>query len=83
MTGAWTNPPGCANPSSPCARTRRATSFVLPAAIYACIFYAAAAAMHFTRGAHGTHESVAMASDLFMALVLGAFAVASLIHSHP
>jgi hypothetical protein len=61
----------------------RFPTFVLPAAIYASIFYAAAGAMHVSKGAHGTNETVAMASDIFMALVLGGVAVATLIHSRP
>jgi hypothetical protein len=59
----------------------RFPAFVLPAAIYATVFYAAAGAMHVMKGAHGMNETVALASDLFMALVLGGFAVASLMHS--
>jgi hypothetical protein len=59
----------------------RFPTFVLPAAIYACIFYAAAGAMHVSKGAHGINETVAMASDVFMALVLGGFVLASLIYS--
>jgi hypothetical protein len=61
----------------------RFPAFVLPAAIYASIFYAAAGVMHAQKSAHGLKESVAMVSDLFMALVLGGFAVASLIYSRP
>lgn len=61
----------------------RFPAFVLPAAIYASIFYVAAGVMHAKKGAHGLKETVAMVSDLFMALVLGGFAIASLIHSRP
>jgi hypothetical protein len=56
----------------------RFPAFVLPAAMYACIFYAA---MHVMKGAHGTNETVALVSDLFMALVLGGVTVAGLLHS--
>jgi hypothetical protein len=55
-------------------------AFVLPAAIYASIFYAAAGAMHVTEPRRGRKESVAMISDLFMALVLGGFVAAQMIH---
>jgi hypothetical protein len=61
----------------------RFPTFVLPAAIYASIFYMAAGAMHVANGAHGTNETVAMSSDFFMALVLGGFAVATLIFQRP
>jgi hypothetical protein len=53
-------------------------SFALPAAIYAAIFYAAAGVLHLREPARGLNETVAMTSDLFMALVLGTFVAASL-----
>jgi hypothetical protein len=53
-------------------------TFVLPTAIYATIFYAAAGAMHASESERGLNENIAMGSDLFMALVLGGFVVASL-----
>jgi hypothetical protein len=55
-------------------------SFVLPSAIYASIFYAAAGAMHVREPDRGLNENVAMLSDLFMALVLGGFVAAQLVH---
>jgi hypothetical protein len=58
----------------------RFAAFVLPAAIYASIFYAAAGAMHVREPDRGLNENVAMLSDLFMALVLGGFVAAQLIH---
>lgn len=48
-------------------------AFVLPAAIYAAIFYAAAGVMHVMEAKRGLNENIAMVSDLFMALVLGGF----------
>jgi hypothetical protein len=53
-------------------------AFVLPAAIYAAIFYAAAGSIHVMESKRGLNENVAMVSDLFLALVLGSFVVASL-----
>jgi hypothetical protein len=55
-------------------------SFVLPAAIYASIFYAAAGAMHVSESKRGRNENVAMLSDLFAALVLAGFVTAKMIH---
>jgi hypothetical protein len=55
-------------------------AFVLPAAIYASIFYAAAGAMHVREPDRGRNEYVAMLSDLFMALVLGSFVAAQMVH---
>jgi hypothetical protein len=57
----------------------RFPTFVLPAAIYATIFYAAAGVMHMGESNRGLNENIAMGSDLFMALILGGFVVASLI----
>jgi hypothetical protein len=56
-------------------------SFVLPAAIYATIFYAAAGAMHVAEPRRGRNETVAMLSDLFAALALGGFVGAKLAHA--
>ena len=53
-----------------------ALSFVLPAAIYAAIFYGAAGLAHVWRRDRSANESVAMASDLFVFVVLAAFVVA-------
>jgi hypothetical protein len=53
-------------------------AFVLPAAIYACIFYAAAGAMHVGEKSKGLNENIAMVSDLSMALILGSFVAATL-----
>jgi hypothetical protein len=57
----------------------RFSAFVLPAAIYASIFYLAAGAIHVREHDRGLNENVAMASDLFMALVLACFVAAALI----
>jgi hypothetical protein len=59
----------------------RSPMFVLPAAIYATIFYAAAGAMHALQSNRSFNENVAMASDLFIAIVLGGFVAARLIGS--
>jgi hypothetical protein len=56
----------------------RFPAFVLPAAIYSTIFYAAAGVMHVMESKRGLNENVAMLSDLGMALVLGGFAAARL-----
>jgi hypothetical protein len=56
----------------------RFPAFVLPAAIYSTIFYAAAGVMHVMESKRGTNENVAMVSDLGMSLVLGGFAAARL-----
>jgi hypothetical protein len=53
-------------------------AFVLPAAIYGAIFYAAAGVMHVMEEKRGLNENIAMVSDLFMALVLAAFVAARL-----
>jgi hypothetical protein len=55
-------------------------SFVLPAAIYAGIFYAAAGAVHVREPQRGLNENVAMLSDLFAAVVLAGIVAAKLIH---
>jgi hypothetical protein len=52
-------------------------AFVLPAAIYACIFYGAAGALHVGTLARGRNETVAMISDLWMAVVLVGVVVAT------
>jgi hypothetical protein len=49
--------------------------FVLPAAIWGAIFLGAAGAMHARRRGRSRNESVAMVSDLFVALVLTGYAV--------
>jgi hypothetical protein len=54
-------------------------AFVLPAAIYACIFYAAAGALHVRTPARNRAETIAMTSDLWMAVILAGFVVVSLI----
>jgi hypothetical protein len=47
--------------------------FVLPAAIWGAIFLGAAGVMHARRSGRSRHESVAMVSDLFVALVLAGY----------
>jgi hypothetical protein len=58
----------------------RFAAFVLPAAIYASTFYAAAGAMHVSESKRGRNANVAMLSDLFAALVLAGFVTAKMIH---
>jgi hypothetical protein len=55
-------------------------SFVLPAAIYASIFYAAAGTMHLWESKRGRNENVAMLSDFFAAIVLAGFVLAKAFH---
>jgi hypothetical protein len=52
-------------------------NFVLPAAIYATIFYGVAGIRHFAERDRSRNENVAMGSDLFMALVLLLFVAAN------
>jgi hypothetical protein len=52
-------------------------NFVLPAAIYATIFYGVAGVRHFAELDRSRNENVAMGSDLFMALVLLLFVAAN------
>ena len=52
-------------------------SFVLPAAIAAAIFYVAAGLTHAAERTRSLNENVAMVSDLWIALVLVAFVVAT------
>lgn len=49
--------------------------FVLPAAIWGAIFLGAAGVTHARRRGRSWHESVAMVSDLFVALVLAGYAL--------
>jgi hypothetical protein len=50
-------------------------TFVLPAAIWGAIFLGAAGVMHTRRRGRSLNESVAMVSDLFVALVLAGYAL--------
>ncbi len=50
-------------------------TFVTPAAIYGVVFYGVAGARHVGSRDRSTNETIALASDLFMALVLAAFLV--------
>lgn len=52
-----------------------APSFVLPSAIASGLFYAVAGVRHAMEKERGSHENVAMISDLGIALVLAAFVV--------
>ncbi len=54
-------------------------TFVLPAAIGAGIFYAVAALEHVRSAHRGTNETVAMVSDIFIAVILLGFACCTLI----
>jgi arginine exporter protein ArgO len=54
-------------------------SFVLPAAIASGIFYAVAGVEHVRSKHRGTNETIALVSDLFIAVVLIGFAVAALL----
>ena len=46
------------------------TSFLLPSAIYAAIFYGVASVVHVTARDRSRNENIAMVSDLFIAVVL-------------
>jgi hypothetical protein len=53
-----------------------APSFVLPAALYAAIFYGAAGIGHVLQRDRSANETIAMASDLFIFAVLAIFVAA-------
>jgi len=53
-----------------------APSFVLPAALYAAIFYGAAGIGHVLQRDRAANETIAMASDLFVFVMLAIFVVA-------
>ena len=53
-------------------------TFVLPSAIGSGVFYLVAGIEHLKEKHRGTKETIAMASDLFAALVLLAYAVGAL-----
>jgi hypothetical protein len=55
-----------------------APSFVLPVAISAAIFYGVAGVRHVAERGKSANESIAMISDLFMFVVLGAFVATTL-----
>ena len=52
-----------------------APSFVLPAALWAAIFYAVAGLGHVRQKTRSTNENLALVSDLFMAAVLAAVVI--------
>ncbi len=56
-----------------------APSFVLPVAISSGIFYAVAGIRHVRERSRSLNETVAMISDLFIAVVLAAFVVLTLL----
>jgi hypothetical protein len=56
-----------------------APSFVLPAAISAAIFYGVAGVRHVAEPHKSANETIAMVSDLFIAVVLSAFAAYALL----
>lgn len=51
-------------------------AWVIPAAIVGGVFYLLAGTKHVFNGKRNSTENLAMASDLFMALVLGAYLIA-------
>lgn len=53
------------------------TGWVVPVAFIAAIFLALAGIKHLQRGSHTRNETVAMVSDLALALILAAFVVAT------
>ena len=53
-----------------------APSFILPAALYAAIFYGAAGVGHVLQRDRSANEAIAMASDLFVFAVLAIFVAA-------
>jgi hypothetical protein len=53
--------------------------FVLPGAIWGAIFLGAAGVMHARRAGRSRHETIAMVSDLFVALVLAGYVVSILL----
>jgi len=53
-------------------------AFTVPAALWGAIFLGAAGVMHARRRGRSREQSIAMVSDLFVALVLGGHAVAML-----
>jgi hypothetical protein len=55
------------------------STFRLPVAIIAAIFYAGAALGHIRSRNRTTNETVAMASDLFAFVILGAYAIYTLL----
>ncbi len=55
-----------------------APSFVLPVAISSGIFYAVAGVRHVQERSRSLNETIAMVSDLFIAVVLAAFVVLTL-----
>jgi hypothetical protein len=52
---------------------------VLPSAVYATIFYGVAGVRHAMERNRTTNETIAMASDLFIALVLLGYIAASVL----
>jgi hypothetical protein len=58
-----------------------APSFVLPAAIWAAIFYGVAGVTHIAARARSVNETVAMLSDLFMSVVLAICALGAIAHA--
>lgn len=54
-----------------------APTFTLPIAISAAIFYGAAGVQHFAQPHRSRNETIAMASDLFIAIVLAIYVVAA------
>jgi hypothetical protein len=59
-----------------------APTFILPVAISAGIFYGVAGVRHVAERGRSRNESVAMASDLFIFVVLAAFVGASFLTPH-
>ena len=59
-----------------------APGFVLPSALYAAIFYGVAGIRHVVQRGKSFNETLAMVSDLFIAVVLAAFAVFAISSAH-
>jgi hypothetical protein len=53
--------------------------FVLPIALYGVVFYGLAAALHIGHAGRNRHETVALVSDAWIALLLAAFLLSHLI----
>jgi hypothetical protein len=56
-------------------------NFVLPVAISACIFYGIAGIRHMAERSRSRNKTIAMASDLFLFVVLAAFLIARWVSS--
>jgi hypothetical protein len=57
-------------------------SFILPISISAGIFYGVAGVRHVFERGRSRNETIAMASDLFLFIVLAIFVIASVLSRH-